>query len=577
MSKEFIVTGSNEKAPFRLKIYRGDGMALLAMNWKKGKPPKNFVGFAIEHKAPNSKKFTSVSNRIAFPTNNGEVNAKKLSSRLSPIQKFRWVNFPFNAELPGKFIYRVTPVFMDRNDTLSYGEPQEAGIELRRETYPGKLNVTFTRGFVSSQAFVDRYGADSIPTLLPAKADHGLKFVPSFDKADEAYSWMGFEARSAILELIDEGIADKKAQVRAVLYDLNEPGIVTRLEKLGDRLKVIIDDDGPHGEPHSAETAAAKRLRKTAGKDNVKRQHMGKLQHNKIIVVDGPKVKAAVCGSTNHSWRGFFVQNNNAIVVRGAKPTQVFMNAFDDYWDNDTVKKFGTTKSACRNKLGLKGIDAEICFSPLSKDNSILQSIADDVSENTTSSLFYSLAFLYQTPGAIKKAIVKVKKDGKVFSYGISDHKVKGLSGKELIGVAVQKPDGVVTVIQPEALRKNVPEPFKSEPTGGGGTRMHHKFIVIDFDKPTARVYMGSYNFSASADKSNGENLLVIRDRRVAVSYVVEAIRLFDHYHFRVVQANSRKARKKLQLAKPPRNGEDPWWMEDYTNPRKILDRQLFA
>ena len=51
-------------------------------------------------------------------------------------------------------------------DELSYGEPQEAAIELRRETYPGKLNVTFTRGFVSSQAFVDRYGADSIPTLF---------------------------------------------------------------------------------------------------------------------------------------------------------------------------------------------------------------------------------------------------------------------------------------------------------------------------------------------------------------------------------------------------------------------------
>src|SRR6185436_18840507 len=134
----------------------------------------------------------------------------------------------------------------------------------------------------------------------------------------------GFEARSAILELLDEGIADKKAQVRAVLYDLNEPGIVTRLEKLGKRVKVIIDDDGEHGERHSGESQAAKRLKKTAGTENVKRQHMGKLQHNKIVVVDGPKVKAAVCGSTNHSWRGFFVQNNNAIVVRGEQPTKIF-------------------------------------------------------------------------------------------------------------------------------------------------------------------------------------------------------------------------------------------------------------
>lgn len=114
MSAEFIVSGTNAKAPFHLKIYRGDGMALLGMNWKKGRPPKDFVGFAIELKAPNSSKFISLSNRIAFPGVDGNVNPKKLSSRLSPIQKFRWVNFPFNAELKGEFVYRVTPVFMDK-------------------------------------------------------------------------------------------------------------------------------------------------------------------------------------------------------------------------------------------------------------------------------------------------------------------------------------------------------------------------------------------------------------------------------------------------------------------------------
>jgi phosphatidylserine/phosphatidylglycerophosphate/cardiolipin synthase-like enzyme len=300
---------------------------------------------------------------------------------------------------------------------------------------------------------------------------------------------------------------------------------------------------------------------------------MGKLQHNKIVVVDGPKTQAAVCGSTNHSWRGFFVQNNNAIVLRGKTAVKLFNSAFQDYWDNSTAAGFGGTDSARWNKLGLKGIDAEIGFSPRSTENAVLQSIADDISDNTTSSLFFSLAFLYQTKGAIQNAVKKIKKDNEIFSYGISDHAVKGL-----VGVAVQKPDGKVTLVRPEALRKNVPEPFKSEPTGGSGTRLHHKFIVIDFNKPTARVYMGSYNFSVAADTSNGENLLVIRDRKVATSYVVEAIRLFDHYHFRVAQLEAKKAKKKLQLAKPPRKtGEKAWWADDYANKRKILDRELFA
>jgi phosphatidylserine/phosphatidylglycerophosphate/cardiolipin synthase-like enzyme len=107
---------------------------------------------------------------------------------------------------------------------------------------------------------------------------------------------------------------------------------------------------------------------------------------------------------------------------------------------------------------------------------------------------------------------------------------------------------------------------------------MHHKFVVIDFDKPTARVYLGSYNFSATADTKNGENLLLIRDRRIAVSYVIEALRIFDHYHFRVAQQEAKTARKKLLLARPPRKpGEKPWWAEDYANARKIRDRELFA
>ncbi|REN19611.1 phospholipase, partial [Mycobacterium tuberculosis] len=70
--------------------------------------------------------------------------------------------------------------------------------------YPKQLNVTFTRGFVSSQAFVDKYGADAVPQLLPAKAEAGLTFKPTHPKAQEALAWMGFEARSAILEVLDE-------------------------------------------------------------------------------------------------------------------------------------------------------------------------------------------------------------------------------------------------------------------------------------------------------------------------------------------------------------------------------------
>jgi phosphatidylserine/phosphatidylglycerophosphate/cardiolipin synthase-like enzyme len=548
-------------------------MVLLAMNWRQGTPSDDFVGFAIEYQEPGSARFWALTNRLRFPGPSAAADPNAKSTLRSPIQKFRWVHFPLNADLPGAFTYRVTPVFMNKQDVLSLGKPQQLEIVLSRETYPRKLNVAFTRGFVSSQAFVDRFGGDeAIAKLIPVRADDGLKFKPTHSKADDAYGWMGFEARKAVLGLLDEAIADKQAQVRVVAYELNLPELVDRLKKLGSRLKVIVDDSDKHASAASAESQAAKVLAGSAGAKNVRRQHLGKLQHNKTIVVDGPLVKAAVCGSTNLSWRGFFVQSNNAVVVRGARAIRPFAAAFDDYWNHGTAPtEFSASKSAQWKPLGLRGIDADVAFSPHSAANALLASIADDMKSHTTSSLLYSLAFLYQTPGAIQDAIREAMSNDKLFVSGISERKVGGLD--------VQLPNGNVAPVFPSQLAgKDVPEPFKSEPSGGSGIRMHHKFVVVDFDQPTARVYLGSYNFSKAADNDNGENLVLIRDRRIAVSYMVQALSLFDHYQFRVLQKSAKKKKKKLELALPPRKpGEKAWWAEDYTDRRKIRDRELVS
>jgi hypothetical protein len=568
---DFEVIGTNDAALFTLKIHRGDDMVLLAMNWKQCQPPDNFVGFAIEYREPGGNAFFALKNRIGFPTPAGAVAPATLSTLQSPIQKFRWVHFPFNAELAGEFTYRVSPVFMDPQDKLTLGANQVVNIELRRETYPSQLNIAFTRGFVASQAFVERYqSAGDISKLLPAVADQGLPFTPTHPKAAEALTWMGFEARKAILDVLDQANADPAAQVRVVAYDLNLPDVVNRLKTLGPRLKVIIDDSGTHGTEGSAENQAETILAASAGAQNVKRQHMGSLQHNKFIAVDSPALHLAVCGSTNFSWRAFYVQSNNAVVLTGKSAVAPFLAAFNNYWNNGTVAGFGATPSVKQTDLLLTAIDARVAYSPHLPNTALLHTAADDIATGTTSSLFYSLAFLYETPGLVLDAINKVTADPTRFVYGISDKKVGGID--------LTEPGGNPVPVFPAALSGNLPEPFKSEPTGGSGTRMHHKFLVIDFDKPAARVWVGSYNFSVPADTKNGENLLLIRDRRVAVSYMVEALSIFDHYSFRVAQQAAATAQKTLQLKKPPRKaGDVTWFAEDYTQNLKIRDRELFA
>ena len=574
MGDEIEVLGSNPNAPFKLKVHRGDGMVLLGMDWLDPQPPNDFVGFAIEYRPPNRTNFLALRNRITFATPPSNVGSNRESSLFAPIQKFRWTHFPFDAELPGAYRYRVRPAFMNAARAITLGDAQEVDLELRRETYPGLLNVAFTRGFVSSQAFVDRYqDSGAISTLLPDVADQGLGFVPTHPKATEAYGWMGFEARSALLQVLDEAIADPTAEVRVVAYDLNEPGIVGRLEQLGSRLRIVIDNSGHHGKAGSAETAAAARLSATAGASRVKRHHMSNLQHNKTIVVEGDAGNAVVCGSTNFTWRGLYVQANNAIVLRGEKAARVFREAFGSYWNNDSVVGFGPSDSTRWRDLGLDGIDARVSFSPHGATNPRLAGVAADIA-SAKSSVFYSLAFIHQTTGVVRDAIKLVTEKPSIFVYGMADRRIGGIN--------LQSPDGNVQPVRPEALTANVPEPFKSEPTGlagagFGGTRMHHKFLVLDFDKPTARVYTGSYNFSKPADLQNGENLLRIRDRRIATSYMVEALRLFDHYRFRVVQTQAEEAATLITLREPPPAGGEAWWHDSYTVPIKIRDRKLFS
>jgi hypothetical protein len=585
----YQVAGTNKAAPFILKIHRGDGMALLAMNWRKGTPPRDFVGFAIEFKEPDRDKFWAIRNRIGFPGQRTDGSGPSIDSTAAPFQKFRWVHFPRDADKPGKFTYRVTPMFMDANGKLSGGEAQTASLALMRETLPGKINVAFTRGFVSSQAFVNYYAPEkNLSTLLPDKAEAGLTFKPTHKKAKEALEWMGFEASKVILEALDEAIK-KKAEVRVIAYDLNLPDILTRLEALGPRLKIIIDDSsgtgGGHKAPHSPESKAAERLKKSAGEKHVVRQHMSSLQHHKSIAISGNGLNKIVYGSTNFTWRGFYVQSNNAIVVESKTAVDDYFKAFESYFEAKKPDDFRKSKwSTGWHKLGVPGLDAQVGFSPHSAKSGLLASVGKDIAK-AKSSVFFSLAFLGQTTkGPIGPALGKKIKSKTVHTLGIADANVK----EGNLGVTVLTPDNKKLVVRAAALTGNVPAPFKTEHSGlsgkGGthrGTRMHHKFVVIDFDTPDARVYLGSYNFSEVADQKNGENLVLIKDRTVATSYMIEAVRIYDHYRFRTVQEDTRKTgknKKRIELRVPPKKAsEKPWWQAHWDDPIRKRERELFA
>jgi phosphatidylserine/phosphatidylglycerophosphate/cardiolipin synthase-like enzyme len=141
-------------------------------------------------------------------------------------------------------------------------------------------------------------------------------------------------------------------------------------------------------------------------------------------------------------------------------------------------------------------------------------------------------------------------------------------------------------------LAKITPPPFNTEWSGGSGIHQHDKFVVTDFNLPSAQVFTGSSNLAPSGEENNGDNLVVIQDQKVAASYAIEALRIFDHLHFRVRMQKAVRPKKgqssakkvtaqqsALTLQKPTLISGKPAWFEGYykNGSQKKTDRELFS
>lgn len=115
-------------------------------------------------------------------------------------------------------------------------------------------------------------------------------------------------------------------------------------------------------------------------------------------------------------------------------------------------------------------------------------------------------------------------------------------------GLAVQSPNGAMgNMTSFAALTKNVPPPFNKEFSGGPGMHIHNKFVVMDFNAANPTVFTGSSNLAAGGEEANGDSLAMIEDASIATMYAIEAVAMFDHYHFNKA-ANAATTVKPLTL-----------------------------
>ncbi|HRQ89837.1 MAG TPA: hypothetical protein PLA50_13640, partial [Bacteroidia bacterium] len=213
------------------KLYRGEGAALLAFDLDPAQASEDFVGFSVEVKYPGSNRWGALRNRLHFDYPPDLQRSRYFPSTEAPFQKFRWIHVPTKTGA-GEFRYRVTACYMDGAGTLRQGSQVENAISLAPQTIDGFVNVGFTRGFASSQAYARRFDNEAgilPPPGSPAASNLDHDMAPF----EEHYSWLGFEARRAIIEVFEQVASDPSLTLDALIYESKEPDFLRRMEALG--------------------------------------------------------------------------------------------------------------------------------------------------------------------------------------------------------------------------------------------------------------------------------------------------------------------------------------------------------
>lgn len=277
-----------------------------------------------------------------------------------------------------------------------------------------------------------------------------------------------------------------------------------------------------------------------------------------------------LAGSTNFSLRGLYIQANNALLFADNATATLFGDLFNAYWKAPGSFRKHPLSKQWWTPRDLPGSRFSFCFSPHSDSALSLDPVARAI-EEAESSVLYAVAFLNQLTGQVRDALDELL-NRSLFSYGVA---------QRINGLAVRKPDGSRGLLSFAYLGDKAPEPFKSEwhgNTTGRSNMVHHKFVVTDFNGERPMVFTGSSNMAAGGEKDNGDHLICIEDRKLAIGYAIEALRMFDHFHFRLGMKEGDAKKVVLTLAKPPKAGGKPWFAPYYrTGHVKERDKKLFV
>jgi len=600
-----------------VRAYKGDAMTLLCFDLDKDKI-KDFTGFSIRVTPPGkNKKSYFLFNRISYSSDvlkktkidTAKVNIYTMDN--APLQRFSWIHTPgtnhnINKYLYGEYTYAVTPRYLVNDELKVLDNELTVSITIDVNPYKsGNLQISFTRGFIESQAYFRHFGLNNKTRPNKTELLFDIKQISgplAKDKArspnlqdytfEDQHKWLGWQARTSVIQFLDDTLKDDNLSMDVFAFDLNEPFLCDKLIQLGKagRVRIILDNSTGHTKATSLEPKFAKIFRQEAkDKKALQRGKYLSLSHSKIFIQKrNGAPKKVLTGSTNFSTNGLYINANHVLIFDDEDVAKAYQQVFDESFgisDIETEKKMKAFKKGAtqakifrfESEIGIP--NSTIRFSPHSAmiAKFFFEKISKRITNAETDLLFAVMND--RSKSSILDSIHAQVRNDKIFSYGITDVISKSKNEKNgKGGVLLYKPNskkGVLIAGKPGVYL--LPQPFESEPKIPG-ISVHHKFVVVDFKGTNPVVYCGSSNLAFGPEQSNGDNLIEINDRDVVTVFAIEAIRLVDHFEWR--NALKKKSERKEDGSETYylHGSNEAGWVNAYYNSMDLrcMERELF-
>jgi hypothetical protein len=442
-----------------------------------------------------------------------------VSTAEHPIQSFLWADY--TAKAGTRYLFRIVPSYGSVKNpelddaaavTLDVTAETEGDQPLDDTDDSVRHDVFFNRGVIGSQAYAREFG-----NRLP-DADN---------PRSREMQWLSrglFEALVRFIGLAGDGMA-----LRAALYEFHYQPVANAFAKAieaGADVKIVYDAESDYKVENEATI-------KTARLDDydavVPRTVSEGIRHNKFIVLlKGDTPLAVWTGSTNISAGGIFGHSNAAHVVWDQDVAAKYLAYWQRLADNLTPTKLrAPNKAATPTPAGKPPKNSVIPLFSARDDkasNETLQWYADRLAEAKE---VCCMTFAFNIDEVFQRVL---SRDNDVLRYVVKDDP---LGDEESIGHDRDVIFAAGSYLGEGALANFLRE--RSNPLNRN-RYIHNKFMLVDPLSEDPLVVTGSANFSKPSQRTNDENMLVIRgNKRVADIYFGEFMRVFDHHYARYI------------------------------------------